>query len=243
VVSFPQTCRSPPPKVSMHLCCLLLTGWVYERAQQLNIACTPSCNLRRSFQKFCTQRSRGQLDEAIVLIFATVVSQTSVKNNVWVLAGYVVRVLQNGALKWKKNLTGVRSRAVTSDHTITRSLMPQVQYRKFWKSTDGKCFPTRRTVLTWAHQPLTCSQNWRNHSVGKRFRSTEEVSNEVTQVIRRIKNEVVLTGLQDLPQRWTAVIKAQWRLHWRTVNVFCEINSFLKRKRKLCRSFEMDPLI
>jgi hypothetical protein len=23
--------------------------------------------------------------------------------------------------------------------------------------------------------------------------------------------------------------KAQWRLHWRSVNVFCEINSFLKR--------------
>ena len=31
---------------------------------------------------------------------------------------------------------------------------------------DGKCFPTRRTVLTWAHQPLTYFQNWRNHSVG-----------------------------------------------------------------------------
>jgi len=65
-----------------------------------------------------------------------------------VLAGYVVPVLQNGALKWKKKLTGVRSRAVTSDHTLTRGLMPQVQYRKFWKSTDGKYFPTRRTVLT-----------------------------------------------------------------------------------------------
>jgi hypothetical protein len=29
-----------------------------------------------------------------------------------------------------------------------RSLMPRVQYRKFWKCMDGKCFPTRRTVLT-----------------------------------------------------------------------------------------------
>jgi hypothetical protein len=42
---------------------------------------------------------------------------------------------------------------------------------------------------------------------GKRFRSIEEVSNEVTRVIRRINNEGVLTGIQDLPKRWTAVIK------------------------------------
>jgi len=42
---------------------------------------------------------------------------------------------------------------------------------------------------------------------GKRFSSIEEVSNEVTQVIRRISNEGVLTGIQDLRKRWTAVIK------------------------------------
>jgi hypothetical protein len=42
---------------------------------------------------------------------------------------------------------------------------------------------------------------------GKRFRSTEEVSNEVTRLIRRINNEGVLTGIQDSPKRWTAVIK------------------------------------
>jgi transposase len=42
---------------------------------------------------------------------------------------------------------------------------------------------------------------------GKRFRSIEEVCNEVTRVIRRIKNEGVLTGIQDLPKRWTVVIK------------------------------------
>jgi hypothetical protein len=41
----------------------------------------------------------------------------------------------------------------------------------------------------------------------KRFRSIEEVSNKVTRVIRRINNEGVLTGIQDLPKRWTAVIK------------------------------------
>jgi histone-lysine N-methyltransferase SETMAR len=42
---------------------------------------------------------------------------------------------------------------------------------------------------------------------GKRFRSIEEVSSEVTRVIRRINNEGVLTRIQDLPKRWTAVIK------------------------------------
>jgi transposase len=42
---------------------------------------------------------------------------------------------------------------------------------------------------------------------GKRFRSIEEVSNEVTRVTRRINNEGVLTGIQDLPKRWTTVIK------------------------------------
>jgi len=42
---------------------------------------------------------------------------------------------------------------------------------------------------------------------GKRFRSIEEVSNAVTRVIRRINNEGVLAGIQDMPKRWTAVIK------------------------------------
>ena len=42
---------------------------------------------------------------------------------------------------------------------------------------------------------------------GKGFRSAEEVSNEATRVIRRVNNESVLTGIQDLPKRWIAVIK------------------------------------
>jgi transposase len=42
---------------------------------------------------------------------------------------------------------------------------------------------------------------------GKRFRSIEEVTNGVTRVIRPINNKGVLTGIQDLPKRWTAVIK------------------------------------
>ena len=51
-------------------------------------------------------------------------------------------------------------------HDNARPHVSNEQYRKFWKSADGKCFPTRRTVLTRAHQTLTCSQNGRNHSVG-----------------------------------------------------------------------------
>jgi len=33
--------------------------------------------------------------------------------------------------------------------------------------------------------------------------------------------------------------KAQCRLHWRTVNVFCKINPFLQRKRSVRRTFEI----
>jgi len=140
------------------------------------------------------------------MIFLTVVSQTSVTNTVCVLAGYVIPVMQNAALKWKKKLTAVRSRTVTSNHTLTCGLMPQVQYRKFWKSLDGKCFPT-------CHSPDMSPPAFDLFSKlmkpfhGKRFRSTEEVSNEVTRVIRCINNEGVLTGIQDLPKCWTAVIK------------------------------------
>jgi len=60
-----------------------------------------------------------------------VVSQTSVKNNVCVLAGYVAPVLQNGALKWKKKLTGVSSRAVTNDHTIKLKICDEKTQQKF----------------------------------------------------------------------------------------------------------------
>ena len=42
---------------------------------------------------------------------------------------------------------------------------------------------------------------------GKRFRSIKVVSNEVTRVIRGINSEGVVTGIQYLPKRWTAVIK------------------------------------
>ena len=58
-------------------------------------------------------------------------SQTSVKNTVCEFAGYVVPVLQNGALKWKKKLTGVRSRAVTNDHNLKLKLCEEKTQPKF----------------------------------------------------------------------------------------------------------------
>ena len=45
-----------------------------------------------------------------------------------VFAGYVVPVLQNGALEWKKKLTGVRYRAVSSDHTRVGTLIVATIY-------------------------------------------------------------------------------------------------------------------
>ena len=42
---------------------------------------------------------------------------------------------------------------------------------------------------------------------GKSLRCLEEVSNEVTLIIRHIINEGVLTGIENLPKRWTAVTK------------------------------------
>jgi len=59
------------------------------------------------------------------------VSQTSVKNTVCVLAGYVASVLQNGALKWKKKLTAFRSCVVTSGHISKLKLCEEKTQPKF----------------------------------------------------------------------------------------------------------------
>ena len=42
---------------------------------------------------------------------------------------------------------------------------------------------------------------------GKRWRSIEEVSNEMTSSNQTQQNEGVLTGTQDLPKRWPDMIK------------------------------------
>jgi hypothetical protein len=74
---------------------------------------------------------------------------------------------------------------------------------------------------------------------GNRFRSIEEVSNEVIWVIRRIKKRRRPDRNTRLSQTLDHCDKARWRLHWRPVKVFCKINSFLKRKNSVCRTFEM----
>jgi len=116
------------------------------------------------------------------------------------LAGYVIPVLQNGALKWKKKLTGVRSYVNARPHAS--GTVSEILEKCGWQMLSHPPYspdtgPTAFDLLPKLKKPLC----------GKRFRSIEEVSNEVTRVIRRIKNEGVLTGMQDLPKRWTAVIK------------------------------------
>jgi hypothetical protein len=144
------------------------------------------------------------------------VSQTSVKNNVCVLAGYVVLVLQNGALKWKKKLTGVRhdkarphaSGAVSEIlEKYGRQVLPHPLYSPDMSPPDFDFFPELKKPLR-----------------GKRFRSIKAVSNEVTRVIRRINIEGVLTAIQDLPKCWTAMIKHKF---------------IFKEKTTVCRTFEM----
>jgi hypothetical protein len=53
----------------------------------------------------------------------------------------------------------------------------------------------------------------------------------------------VVSSILGTSQRFAQTLgrcdKPQWRLHWRPVNVFCKIISFLKRKYTLCRTFEM----
>jgi hypothetical protein len=62
--------------------------------------------------------------------------------------------------------------------------------------------------LNWLNQPdFDLFPKLKKPFRGRRFRSSEEVSNEVTWVIRLINNEGVQTGIQDLPKRWTTVIK------------------------------------
>jgi hypothetical protein len=128
--------------------CRVLTS----RADKTASRCEGYPYIHRSFQKFCTLRLRGQEDDAIILIFATVVSHTSVKNIACVLADYAVHVLQNRALKWKKKLTGVRSRAVTSDHTLNLKLCEEknpTEIRNAVHEVCGDSVVDRSTVSTW----------------------------------------------------------------------------------------------
>ena len=69
-----------------------------------------------------------------------------------VLAGYVVPVLQNGALKWKKKLTGVRSRALTSDHTLKLKLCEEKTPTEIHNALHEVCGDSvvdRSTLSRW----------------------------------------------------------------------------------------------
>jgi len=125
---------------------------------------------------------------------------------VCLLASYVVPVLQNGDLKWKKKPTGVISRSDQRSYIKARphasGAVSEILEKYGWQVLPHPPYspdmsPPAFDLFQKLIKPLR----------GKRFRSTEEVSNEVTRVIRRINNERVPTGIQDLPKRWTAVIK------------------------------------
>jgi histone-lysine N-methyltransferase SETMAR len=102
-------------------------------------------------------------------------------------------------LKWKKKLTAVRhdnarphaSGAVSEVlEKYGRQVLPHPLYSPDMSPSDFDLFPKLKKTTAW--------ETLQKHS---------EVSNEETRVIRRINNEGAMTGIQDLPKRWTAVIK------------------------------------
>jgi hypothetical protein len=120
-----------------------------------------------------------------------------------VLAGYVVPILQNGALKWKKKLTVVRSRAAPC---LRCNIGNFGAFSEIWEMYEWQ------VLLHPPYSPDMSPPDYlfpklKKPLCRKRFRNFDEVCNEATRVIRRISNEVVLTGIQDLPKRWTATIK------------------------------------
>jgi hypothetical protein len=120
-----------------------------------------------------------------------------------VLAGYVVPVLQNGALKWNKKLTGVGSRAASC---LRCSIGNFGAVSEIWEMYGWQVLP-HPPYSPDISPPVYVFPKLKKPLCGRRFRNFEEVSNEATRVIRRINNEVVLTGIHDFPKRWTAVIK------------------------------------
>jgi len=85
--------------------------------------------------------------------------------------------------------------------------MPQVQYRKFLEKYGWQGLPHPPCSPDMSPPAFGFFPKLKKPLRGKRFGSIEEVSNEVTRLIRRVINEGVLTGIQDSPKRWTAVIK------------------------------------
>jgi hypothetical protein len=64
-----------------------------------------------------------------------------------------------------------------------------------------------------------------------------DLSNQTNQQRRRPDRTTRLAQMLDRCK------KSQWRLHWGPINVFCKINSFLKRKHTVCRTSEMTHVV
>ena len=154
------------------------------------------------------------------------------------LADYVVSVLQNGALKWKKKLTEsdlARWQAIIHQRAASCLRCSIGNFGKVWMASASppavqSCHePTSLWLLPkiedtspWETLQKLCGDvQWGNPS------------NQIHQQRRRPDRNT------RLAQKLDPCDKAQWRLHWRPVNVFCKINLFLKKKRTVFRTFEM----
>jgi hypothetical protein len=93
-------------------------------------------------------------------------------------------------------------------HLINASeVFPTEWFLQFWEQVKVWWAQlTRLWLVPWV-EPTRLWLVPKKPLRGNRFRSIEEVSNEVAWVMRHINNEGVQTGLQDLPKRWTTVIK------------------------------------
>jgi transposase len=137
------------------------------------------------------------------------VSQTSVKNNMCVLTGYVDRVLQNGALKWKKKRTGVRSRAASC---LRYSIGKFGAVSEIWKMYGWQVLP---------HPPYSPDMSppdyffpkLKKSLCGKRFRNFEGVFNEATPSNQTHQRRRRPDRNTRLSQTLDGCDKAQWRLH------------------------------
>ena len=101
----------------------------------------------------CPKKCRRQQSKfKLVMIMAYdkngVIATDRVPPGSTVTAAYYRKFLQDVLRSEIRQKSPPCSEPMSSFCTIMRGLMPQVQYRKFWESMDGKCFPTRRTVLT-----------------------------------------------------------------------------------------------
>jgi hypothetical protein len=98
--------------------------------------------------------------------------------------------------KGDRSLTTARLVAYTAVFSVLFLTFPTEWFLRN-KSKSGGLSPPDFDLFSKLKKP----------TLGKRCRSIEEVSNEVTSVIRRINKEGVQTGIQDFPKCCTAVIK------------------------------------